>query len=237
VVGLDTSEARLKLARAKATLKKLDNVSFQVGSVRATGVRPESFDLVVADLGWHAIIRDDCSHQACAGAARPDATVATLCATRGSFDEFHSVFWEALYRESLLEYSPRIETLSLDRPTVTELENMGKAARLRKVHSVTAKHDFGFDDGSTFVASPLIANYFLPDWLSVIEHESERARVLTAIPGVIDDAREGGNLMSRSKPRSSWASASGFCRIRLRLASHGDYCDVHGSISAQSTGS
>ena len=192
VHGVDPSEARLNIAQAKASVKKLDNISFHVGSVSAPGVFPESFDFVIADLGWHPQAEIPLAIKHTRELARPGATIALLCATRGSFDEFHSIYWETLYRESLLEYSPRIEALALDRPTTTDLESFAKAAHLQRVHSVTQKQLFAFDDGSAFLTSPLIANYFMPDWVSLMAEAEERSRVLKTLPQVIDDARDGG---------------------------------------------
>jgi ubiquinone/menaquinone biosynthesis C-methylase UbiE len=191
VLGVDSSEARLNLARAKASLKKLESVSFSIGSVMATGVAPESFDLVVADLGWHSSPEIPTAIKHVREAARPGATVAVLCATHGSFDEFHSIYWEALHRESLLEHSPLVEALTQDRPTTGDLESIGRAMRLHKVRSVTQKSVLEFEDGSSFLASPLIANYFLPDWISLLANADDGERVLRILPHVIDDARDG----------------------------------------------
>lgn len=194
VLGLDLSEARLKLARGKATLKKLENVTFRLGSVAAPEVAPESFDLVVADLSWHPTADLHQAIKRVRQVARPGATIAILCATRGSFDEFHSIYWETLYRESLLEHSPVIESLIQDRPTTAELEFVAKQARLQKLRLETRKHRLDFVDGAAFLNSPLIANYFLPQWSSLIGQPDERARVLKSLSGVIDDARDGADF-------------------------------------------
>lgn len=194
VLGIDSSEARLALARAKAVLKQRENVTFRQGSLTSAGIAPESFDLVVADLSWHAPSELASAIRYVREAASPGATVAVLCATRGSFDEFHSIYWEALYRESLLEYSPLIESLIEARPTTAELESMAKGARLHKVRLVTRKYGLDFSDGGAFLTSPLIANYFLPDWMSLIGQSDERERLLNALPGVIDDARDGADF-------------------------------------------
>jgi ubiquinone/menaquinone biosynthesis C-methylase UbiE len=191
VVGVDSSEARLTLARAKAALRKLENVTFSPGSVMMTGVAPETFDLVVADLGWHPAPDLPTAFKQVREAARPGASVAILCATRGSFDEFYSIYWEALHRESLLEHSPLIESLIQDRPTTADLELIARRSRLHNLRLVTRKHRLDFSDGATFLKSPLIANYFLPDWMSLISRTDERERLLKTLPDVIDDARDG----------------------------------------------
>ena len=120
--------------------------------------------------------------------------MAVLCATRGSFDEFHSIYWEALHHESLLENSHLVEALTQDRPTTTELEAIARKARLHKIRTVTRKHRLDFADGASFLSSPLIANYFLPDWLKLIASLDERERVLRALSTVIDDARDGADF-------------------------------------------
>lgn len=194
VVGLDSNEARLTLARGKARLKNLENVTFSPGSVMATSVAPESFDLVIADLSWQPVEELPQAIRNVRAAARPGSTIAILCATRGSFDEFHSIYWEALHRESLLEHSPIVESLIEARPTTADLESMARHARLHKLRVVTRKHRLDFADGASFLSSPLIANYFLPDWLGLIKQTDERDRILNTLPKVIDDARDGADF-------------------------------------------
>ena len=63
--------------------------------------------------------------------------------------------------------------------------------RLHKVRNVTQKNVLEFEDGSSFLASPLIANYFLPDWISLIVNADDRERVQRTLPQLIDEARDG----------------------------------------------
>ncbi len=160
-------------------------------SVGATGVPAKQFDLVVGDLTRLSSGEIRRAIEELRRAAKPAASVALLGTTRGSFDEFYSIYWEALCEEGLVEHSPMLEALVTARPTVGEIEELAREAGLRPVRSVTRKHRLDYADGATFLSSPLIANYFLPDWLALLRGKLEHARVLRALSRVIDRARDG----------------------------------------------
>ena len=88
--------------------------------------------------------------------AKKGAPVVMKLATRGSFDEFFSLYWEALYELGLTEYSPRLEGLSLERPTSSAAEELGDAAGLKDLRSVTVSEELNFADAQSFLTSPLI---------------------------------------------------------------------------------
>ena len=60
--------------------------------------------------------------------ARPGATVALKLTTRGSFDEFFSIYWEALHDIGLEELTPQLEGLITERLTVTQSKESAAAA-------------------------------------------------------------------------------------------------------------
>jgi hypothetical protein len=121
--------------------------------------------------------------------AAPGATVVLKLATRGSFDEFYSVFWEALHDLDLDEYTPQLEDLIAERLTVEQAEELARAAGLRQVKSVTRKHRFDYEDAASFLAAPLIVTEFLAHWLAIFDNERDSSRVQAELAEVIDRAR------------------------------------------------
>jgi ubiquinone/menaquinone biosynthesis C-methylase UbiE len=193
VVGVDESPERIALARAKAEVKKLDTVSFDRASLEKMVYADETFDFVIADLSLvppgELPARAEAIWRELRRVARPGAQVVVKLATRGSFDEFHSVLWEALYESDLTEYTPQLEELIAERPTVDEAEEYARAAGLRKVSSVTRKHRFDFADAETFLQSPLIESEFLAHWLAIFDNERDSSLVRQELEEVIDRAR------------------------------------------------
>lgn len=190
VVGVDPSEEKLALARGKADIKKAKQVSFQQGWLHATGLPDDEFDWIVADASLKEA--DDLAdiltelHRV----AKPGATIIVKLTTRGSFDEFISVFWETLFELDLTEHSADLEALSTMRLTAAEAEALAKNAKLKNVRSLTRKEQFSFGSGAEFLAAPLIETNFLADWLAVLPDDTTREEVLQELPEVIDRARE-----------------------------------------------
>ncbi|MEP7272877.1 MAG: class I SAM-dependent methyltransferase, partial [Acidobacteriota bacterium] len=191
LLGVDPSEARLNLARSKASLRKLTNIAFQKGSLTAIGAGENQFDLVIGDATLLSSDQLAPSIAEIRRAARPGGRVALIAATSGSFDEIHSIYWEALYQEGLLEYSSAVERLATARPTTADLEALGIRAGLRHVRSSTRKQRFNYADASAFLSAPLIVNYFLRGWLALLPNETDQERVLKAIAEIIERSRGG----------------------------------------------
>jgi ubiquinone/menaquinone biosynthesis C-methylase UbiE len=190
VVGLDASAEKLALARGKAEIKKLQKISFQQGTLSASGLPSEEFDWIVADASLTATRELKSVLAEMLRVAKKGATIVLKLTTRGSFDEFFSIYWETLYDLGLTQYTPQLETLITERPTVSEAEALAAAAGLKHVRSVTSKERFDFASGAAFLEAPLIETYFLDAWLAALPDEQTRARVLDMLPSVIDEARQ-----------------------------------------------
>lgn len=189
VIGVDASEEKLALARGKAKVKKVKQINFQQGTLQALGLAADEFDWLVADASLTPAREIGAVLSELRRVAKKGATVVLKLTTRGSFDEFFSVFWETLYELDLIEYTPQLETLITERLTVTEAEQLATAAGLREVRSVTQQERFNFPTGAEFLVTPLIETNFLSDWLALLPDEATRARVLQRLPEMIDRAR------------------------------------------------
>jgi hypothetical protein len=111
-------------------------------------------------------------------------------ATRGSFDEFFSIYWEALHDVGIDEpVWARLEALINERPTISEAEQMGERAGLRGLQNFWSKEEFAFESGEAFLDSPLIKDNFLDEWLAIIAAE-RRDDVRRRIAEIIDRERQ-----------------------------------------------
>ncbi|MGH9938445.1 MAG: class I SAM-dependent methyltransferase, partial [Blastocatellia bacterium] len=177
VVGIDPSSEKLILARAKAEVKKVDRVEWRPGSLQSLGFAGDEFDLVIGDASMAPPSEVRAALAELTRVAKKGATVVLKLTTRGSFDEFFSIYWEALYNLGLLDYVPQLENLITERLTVSDAEELGAGAGLKQVRSVTRKERFDFNDGGKFLEAPLIETFFLNDWLAALPDEATRRRV------------------------------------------------------------
>jgi ubiquinone/menaquinone biosynthesis C-methylase UbiE len=190
VIGVDPSPERLALARGKAEIKKLDNVTFLEGSLNSLGLASDQFDLVIGDASMLPAAEVGSNFAELTRVAKKGSTVALKLATRGSFDELFSIYWEALYNLEIVQYTPQLEELITERLTVTESEELASGAGLKQVRSVTRKERFDFPDAGEFFESPLIKTVFLDGWLAMLPDEGTRRRVQEQMMIIIERDRQ-----------------------------------------------
>lgn len=189
VVGVDQSVERLALARSKAEVGKVNRVTFQQGSLGALDFADGEFDLVIGDASMLPPSETGAALAELLRVAKKGATVVLKLTTRGSFDEFFSIYWEALYNLEMLEYTPQLEELITERLTVSEAEEMAMGLGMANVRSVTRKERFDYGDGEVFFEAPLIGAFFLADWLAMLPDQESRRRVRRQLVKVIDEER------------------------------------------------
>ncbi|MGE0132067.1 MAG: class I SAM-dependent methyltransferase [Blastocatellales bacterium] len=189
VVGVDSSSERVVLARGKAEVQKVDRVKFHQGSLQSLGLPDDEFDLVIGDASMTPPSEIGPALAELARVAKKGAPVVLKITTRGSFDEFFSIYWEALHNQNLLEYAPRLENLITERLTMSEAEDVATATGLKNVRSVTEKERFDYSDGNEFFDAPLISAFFLDDWFAVLPNDEARNRVREELVRIIDEER------------------------------------------------
>jgi ubiquinone/menaquinone biosynthesis C-methylase UbiE len=191
VFASDHSLERLELARAKAISQKLDRIVFQHTSLLDLQFDDSIFDVAIGDASMLSPADFETALSELARVTRGGGTIAIKLATRGSFDEFFSIYWEALHDLGLDGLTPDIERLISERPTVSEAEEIAEACGLKRVHSLTRKEAFDYDNGAAFLSDPLIENAFLDEWLEILPDEDARQRVLERLNLIIDRDRHG----------------------------------------------
>ena len=191
LIGVDESEARLALARAKAAATKLEEVTeFRAGQLEALGFEDDQFDLVLGDASLVAPERLPEMLAEMVRVAAPGATVALNLPTASSFGEFYSIYWEALFNAELLDQSRIVEQLINELPTVAEVETLVAREGLDAVQSWTSIEEFPYSSGEEFFTSPLVRDHLLQTWLEPFaEDEAAHARVLSEATRIIDEER------------------------------------------------
>ena len=191
VVGVDPSAERIELARAKALAKKLDNVTFEQGIATGLPFSDYGFGTVIGDASMLAASEIEDVLAEMVRLTEPEGRIVLKLTTRGSFDEFFSIFWEALLSAELIdEVWTALEQLMNDHGTISDTELMAQQAGLRKVVSFTTREEFSFETGEDFLTSSLIEDVVLNDWMTVVP-ESRRIEVRERIVSIIERERHG----------------------------------------------
>ena len=186
VFGTDSNAERIELSQAKAQVKKIDNVAFEQANATDLPYRDDRFDAVIGDASMVAPDEIEEMAEELMRVASPGAKVIVKMATHGSFDEFFSIYWEALLAAGIVdEVWSALERLINERSTVSDAENIVRRAGLNKVESITSKEAFLFESGNEFLESPLIKDNFLEEWLSIVP-EDHRQDVYERLASLID---------------------------------------------------
>jgi ubiquinone/menaquinone biosynthesis C-methylase UbiE len=189
VIGIDPNEERIAIARAKAQVTKLDNVRFEQGIASELPFESDRFEAVIGDA---SMLRGKEFEEMLAEmtrVTRPGGRVILKLATHGSFDEFFSIYWEALHETGIDDdVWSALERLLNERSTVSEAEYLAERSGLRNVQSFVGKEEFSYDNADAFLDSPLIKDSFLSDWLGIVP-EGLRSDVRRHIASIIERER------------------------------------------------
>jgi ubiquinone/menaquinone biosynthesis C-methylase UbiE len=191
VIALDPCKERLELARAKARFKKIDCLSFECAASSNLPFGENEFDAVIADASMLAGGEIEVVLSEITRVAKPGSRVVLKITARGSFDEFFSIYWEALLDCGLIDKVwGALESLIKERSTLSQAEQMAGRAGLKRVESFCRKEEFLYDTGKSFIESPLIKDAFLSKWLSIVP-EKQHQRVCKKIVSIIERERHG----------------------------------------------
>ena len=184
VIALDPSAERVELARAKALVKKVEDVSFEQGGAPLRFADRE-FDGVIGDASLLRARDIPALLGEMLRVAEVDAPVVLKLATGGSFDEFYSIYWEALHDAGIDDQVwARLEALISERLTVSDAEALAKRVGLRDLQSFSSREEFTFESGEAFMESPLIKDTFLDEWLAILpaeRHQEVSRRIVVII--------------------------------------------------------
>lgn len=189
VIGIDPSAERIEIARAKAQVIKLHDVRFEHGIASELPFKNNQFEAVIGDA---SMLHGEEIQKLLAEmvrVAQPEGRVILKLATHGSFDEFFSIYWEALHETGIDDAVwSALERLINERSTVSDAETMARRLGLRNLESFISKEEFSYETGEAFLDSPLINDSFLSDWLEIVP-EGTRSEIRRHIVSIIERDR------------------------------------------------
>ena len=172
IVCVEEKEEYLELARAKAKAANA-SLEFRRGKVDQLEHEDNAFDLVIADGSLIVPERLPRMIAEMVRVVKPGSTVALTLPTASSYGEFFSIYWETLHNCGLVDQEANIESLIMELPTVSTVEDLAERAGVEKVTSFSRIEEFHYDSGEQFLNSPLITDFLLPRWLAFVP-EAER---------------------------------------------------------------
>ena len=189
VIGIDPCAERIALARAKAQVSKLGEVRFEQGTGSDLPFDSNEFSAVVGDASMLPADEIEGVLAEMVRVAQPEGRVVLKLVTHGSFGEFFSIYWEALYESGIdSDVWTDLERLINERGTVSDAELVAKRVGLRNVGSFISKEEFDYETGGEFLESPLIKDCFLSDWLAIVPAKS-RDGVRRQVVSIIERER------------------------------------------------
>lgn len=188
IFGRCEDEDILNIARDKALAVKAD-VDFST-----IKFEDDSFDLVLADASFVKPGDVEEFVNETVRVTKNGGRAAFFLPSSGSFGEIFSLLWEVLFNEDLGDHGHAAERMITDIPTVDRVEKVAAAAGLVNIESHSAREVFEFENGGEFIASALVSDFLLPEWLKTLSEE-ENERVSARLSGLIDS--EDGDMSFR----------------------------------------
>ena len=188
VFGRCENEDLMSIARDKAIAVRSD-VDFSTMTFD-----DDSFDAVIADASL-LLPRDvDEYVEEAVRVAKTGAHVTFFLPSAGSFGEVFSLLWELFFDQDIGDHGHEAENMINEQSSVSSLRSKAEAFGLSSVKTETSNETFEFEDGSAFMASPLVDDFLMPHWLETLD-ENEKEQVREKLAQLIDS--EDGNLSFR----------------------------------------
>ena len=191
VVGTDVDPERLVLARAKELVARTGRCTFVEADPAHLGFEDNAFAGVVLDATLEPPEALAALVAEAVRVAAPDAPVAIKVQASGSFDEYYSLLWEAMYDAGIAdEVWSRLEPIVTSRPTVQDAVGVARSAGLRHVKHHVTKEEWRFESAPEFLESPLSRTLFLDASLALVP-DSRRETVAEALARILEREIDG----------------------------------------------
>ena len=190
VVGTDEDGERITIARSKAEAAAGAS-EFHVSSPDDLKLESGCFDAVILDATLEEPARLGPMVAEAVRVAREGAPVAVKTVLRGSFDEFFSLYWEAVHNAGLDDTVwAGLERLITRRPTLHEVIQALRSAHVKGATPHRSKEEWRFQSGKEFLSSPLVTDLFLAEWVAILPEE-RRADVMRDLASIVDREVDG----------------------------------------------
>lgn len=185
ISAVHTDIELLRIAEAKSQAVKAD-IAFHRSEDDRLPLSDETFDTIIADASLIPpqelpVFLDELNR-----VGKKEGNIDFYLPTAGSFGEFFSILWEALYNSGMEELGPHVEELINELPQVTQCEDIAVAAGLTKIETKTKTEFFDYENGAEFMNSFLMTEFLLPRWLGFLSDE-QKEKIVPALISTIDD--------------------------------------------------
>lgn len=186
VVATDEDFECLKIAIAKANTLNISNIRFVHNSEIEQEYTPV-YDIAFGDASLLPASYIEPILHSLLDVVVANGKVVLYTITQGSFGEFFSIFWEALYECGLAEeLGPLVENLINSYPTIDEIRQLAELLKLENIEIISEKEEFLYESGREFFDSPVISRYWLDSWLKILPKQGDKENVIAAIERIID---------------------------------------------------
>ncbi len=190
VVGTDEDPDRIAIAQSKAGVASTSN-TFLVANPEQLDFENDAFDGVILDASLVDPDRLGAMAAEAVRVARDGAPIAVKVALRGTFDEFYSLYWEALHDIGLDDAVwASLEGLMSRRPTVHEALDTIRASGIKSAFPHRSREEWRFATAREFLTAPLVSDLFLAEWVGILP-EDRQADVMRTVASIIDREIDG----------------------------------------------
>jgi ubiquinone/menaquinone biosynthesis C-methylase UbiE len=192
-VCVEEDAERLELARSKAATLKV-KTQFRDDEYDNLDFPDEHFALVAGDLSMLPAARVPEIFRELSRVTAAGGALALALPTAGSYGEFFSLYWEALFEANLDGHEHDAEDLITGQPTLEDVIAWAQEAQWGEVKTDTRREEFAYESGAAFINAPLVADFLLPAWCAALPDETTRSQVIKAVARLADEDRHGADV-------------------------------------------
>lgn len=179
IVAVDPWGAAIRRLQEKTASLGLTNIRLVESTIESAGLPPDSFDLVVSNLGINNFEDPAAALAECYRVLKPGGKLLMTTNTRGHMAEFYAVYRSVLHDLELPEAAQALEEHVGHRPTEESLAGTLQEAGFQVENQFHDSFVMRFADGSALLQHYFIRMAFLPGWLGVCPED--RAEEVFAI--------------------------------------------------------
>jgi ubiquinone/menaquinone biosynthesis C-methylase UbiE len=181
IAGLDVWEAAIRRARQKASDEWLQNVTFVVGDLLASGLPDGTLDTLTCNLGLPSFADRRAALGAMARLLRPGGQLLLTTPLQAAMREFLDTYHLTLRDLKLVDFMHALGQLVHTRPTVADLQTLVESTGFGVERAVTDSFTMRFPDARAFLTSPIIQTTYMAAWRAIVPDLTMRRLVFNEV--------------------------------------------------------
>jgi len=180
VVAVDPWSAALRRLKSKAERLGLANICAIESSIEDVDLEPESFDLVVSNLGINNFSEPLAAIRKCSQVLKKGGHFVLCTNTRGHMAEFYNAYCVVLQHLGLVQERMSLERHIDHRVDETSLSMLLESGGFAVTNIYRDSFSMRFAGGTALFRHHLIRSAFLPSWAEICPPD-QRVKVFTAL--------------------------------------------------------